>query len=244
MTYVGMSYIDEDLRDALADPYVPAVVRRAIADTALINTIRVGLGKLTAEVAIQGRGLAAAVEAQTLAFHRVADVLEEQIRVFKEAYQDDVVPAADYDPYHQEGDGLAEDGLPLVPSIGETDTAEDDPLVIAPIGENGTDFAFIRKSDIPEETEPEEADEAEADDADRPFPSHILDRLREDVLSRVPGFRFRIRNMSYIVKDFNRIRDGFRILADEGLVRIEPVGETMKKNYYFRTDAVPEPDEG
>ena len=125
MTYIGMSWIDEDLRDAIerADDDQAAF---ALAATALVGTVRVGLGKLTAEVA----GLVRQQAETASAMNRVADVLETQIAVFKEA-QGDNVPAEDYDPHY------------------EQDEVDDDDLVIAPLGGGG--FAIGRRDAFKDE---------------------------------------------------------------------------------------------
>ena len=50
MSYIGTAWMNEDLRDAIAT--APDDQHAfAIAATALVETVRIGLGKLTAEVA-------------------------------------------------------------------------------------------------------------------------------------------------------------------------------------------------
>ena len=125
MTYVGMSYIDEELADAIASADDDQAAF-ALAATALVNTVRVAVGSLTAEVA----GLVRQQAETAAAMNRVADVLETQIAVFKEA-QGDKVPAADYDPHYKE--------------------PADDDLVVAPLGGGG--FAIGRRDAFGDEAE-------------------------------------------------------------------------------------------
>ena len=144
MTYIGMSWIDTDLRDALADPYVPAAVRRATADTALINTIRVGLGKVGVEVA----RLTQAQAETASAMNRVADALERQTAAFKQAqglHTGETVPAEDYDPHYNKDGTEGTDG-----------TEGDDDLMIANLGGGG--FVVGRRDAFKDEDEEEEGE--------------------------------------------------------------------------------------
>ena len=133
MTYVGMSWIDEDLQAAIAgaDDDQEAF---ALAATALIGTVRVGLDKLTADVT----GLMHQQAATARASDRVADALERQTAAFKQAqglHTGETVPAEDYDPHYK-----------------ETADADDD-LVIAPLGGGG--FVIGRRDDFKDEEEEE-----------------------------------------------------------------------------------------
>ena len=127
MSYIGMSYIDEELADAIASADDDQAAF-ALAATALVNTVRVGLGKVGVEVA----RLTQAQAETASAMNRVADALERQIAVFKE-HQGDKVPAEDYDPHY------------------EQDEVDDDDLVIAPLGGGG--FAIGRRDAFGDEGE-------------------------------------------------------------------------------------------
>ena len=137
MTYVGMSWIDEDLQAAIcrADDDQEAF---ALAATALINTVRVGLGKVGVEVARLTQA-----QADTAAANReVADAIERQTAAFKQAqglHTGETVPAEDYDPHYNKD--------------GTDGTEGDDDLMIANLGGGG--FVVGRRDAFKDEDEEE-----------------------------------------------------------------------------------------
>ena len=155
MTYIGMSWIDEDLRAAIADADDDQAAF-ALAATALIGTVRVGLGKVGVEVA----RLTQAQADTAAAMRELADAVRD-VNVRSEDVG--LVPAADYDPHYREGEGdrdVVDDFRRAVePAVKDAVTEifrkygkriddEEDPFVVAPVPGG---FAIGRRSSFPDE---------------------------------------------------------------------------------------------
>ena len=120
MTYIGMSWIDEDLQAAIADADDDQAAF-AVAATALVGVVREGLGKVNATLA----GLVREQADTAAAMRELADAVRD-VNVRPEDVG--LVPAADYDPHHDEPDGA------------------DDDLMIANLGGGG--FVIGRRDDV------------------------------------------------------------------------------------------------
>ena len=107
MTYIGMSWIDEDLRAAIADAEDDQAAF-AVAATALVGVVREGLGKVNATLAglvrEQARAASAleGIEAELGPSGSVADIGGAIREVNVRPEDVGLVPAADYDPHHDE----------------------------------------------------------------------------------------------------------------------------------------------
>lgn len=103
MSYIGMSWIDTDLREAIAT--APDDQHAfALAATAINETLRVGFGKITAELA----GLRTEQSLTSQAMRKVRVALDRQTEVFRELNE----PSEDWpileppeDEPEDEGDG-------------------------------------------------------------------------------------------------------------------------------------------